>query len=109
LIDEYQNLSGAQLDAQISATETAIGGSDDAPAEKPGLFERASDEALTAKLGKIHDKAEALSDASLAAKDVPSVGLIASILPSKKPMSIYMNRPQPGGSSCNRPLSSSRK
>lgn len=74
--ENFNNLSNEQLDAQITVTENAIGsttGIDPSPKEtKPTLFEKSREAELDAKLGKIHDKAEALSDAALTAKDVPS-------------------------------------
>jgi hypothetical protein len=76
LSEDHQNMSGAQLDAQISATENAISSStgvDPNPKpEKAGLFDHARDQELTAKLSKVHDRAEAKGNSVIADKTVPA-------------------------------------
>jgi hypothetical protein len=70
--ENFNNLSNEQLDAAIANVESAIGGSNDKPADKPTLFEKSRERELDTKLGEIHDRSEAREDAVIASKEVPS-------------------------------------
>jgi hypothetical protein len=73
--ENTQSMSNDQLAGEIARVEGQISSTGQNPnptPDKPTLFEKSREAELDAKLGKVHDRAEAKSEAIIGAKDVPS-------------------------------------